>query len=149
MTVIKGLGDLPNVVYVLVYDEERLIGLVNSALAQQDSGSYIEKIVQYSVRLPPINIDDIAKLLERDFRDVFDSLSENELSRFRFAWNYCIRYYILTPRDLKRLINHYYFARSALTEYTDPIDLLILEVFRLHEPSLYSWLRANIAAVIN
>src|SRR5271157_1799555 len=93
---------------------KRLIGLVNSALAQQDGGSYIEKIVQYSVQLPPINVDDIAKLLERDFRDVFDSLSENELSRFRFAWNYCIRYYILTPRDLKRLINHYYFARSAL-----------------------------------
>jgi hypothetical protein len=149
MTVVKGLGDLPNVVYVLIYDEERLVSLVNSALSQPDGGTYVEKIVQYSVQLPLINIDEIASLFEMDFKDFFESLSSSELSRFRFAWNYFMRHYILTPRDVKRLINHYYFARSALEQYTDPIDLLILEVIRLHEPSAYSWLRANIADVVN
>ncbi len=149
MTVVKGLGDLPNVVYVLLYDEKRLVGLMNSALSEQDSRSYIEKIVQYAVQLPPISINDVATLLERDLRDILETFSENEHARFRFAWNFCIRHYIITPRDVKRLINHYYFARSALVQYTDPIDLLILEVIRLHEPGTYSWLRTNITEVVN
>jgi predicted KAP-like P-loop ATPase len=149
ITIVKGLGDLPNIVYILLYDEERLIKLLDKAILSAGARDYLDKIVQYSVQLPIIKVEDIGTFLEKDLRWFMDSLSDEETARFRFAWIYFMRYYLQTPRDVKRLVNNYSFASIALKEYTDPIDLLILEVIRIYEPSIYSWLKINIAEVVD
>jgi len=145
VTLVKGLGDLPNVVYVLSYDEETLARLIDQAVDANNKSNYLDKIVQYSVSLPLFGRDDIANFLEKDLIEFTEKLSSSDQSRLRFVWNYVLRHYLRTPRDVRRLVNNFYFARLAIAEITDPIDLLVIETLRLFEPAIYSWVRFNIA----
>lgn len=143
VSLLKGLGDLPNIVYVLCYDEMRLSELIRTEL-QLDGAEYLQKIVQYPVHLPPLDPTDISRLLENDLEQIVPELEEAEVRRLRTAWVLVLRHYLRTPRDVRRLINAYSMASAGLVGYTDPIDLLILETIRIYEPSIYNWVRQNI-----
>jgi hypothetical protein len=143
VSLVKSLGDLPNVIYLLSYDDEKLSELVERAI-QIDAHAFLEKIIQYPVTLPPLAEADLVELLNNDVKELIGALSQDDVRRLGEAWHYILQYYLLNPRDVRRTVNSYSVAISAIGDYTDPIDLLILEVLKLHEPELYWWLRRNI-----
>nr|WP_172717295.1 P-loop NTPase fold protein [Neorhizobium sp. T6_25] len=147
VSLLKGLGDLPNVVYVLCYDEERLSALIGTAL-QLDGIEYLQKIIQYPVHLPPLDTTDISRLLEVDLQELIPALQPNDQTRLSAAWFSILRRYLLTPRDVRRLMNAFSVASAGLGDHTDPIDLLILETIRIHEPSIYHWFRQNLDQLV-
>jgi hypothetical protein len=144
VSVVKSLGDLPNVVYLLSYDEAKLDELIRIAI-QTDGHEFMEKIVQYPVRLPLIEVDDLARMIDVDLDAILPDPSQEDQERLGLAWHYVLRQYLRTPRDVRRLVNSFAVAMSGLADYTDPVDPLILECFRLFEPSAYSYIRTHIA----
>ncbi|NEJ88895.1 hypothetical protein GR223_23675 [Rhizobium leguminosarum] len=146
VSLVKGLGDLPNVVYILCFDEIRLASLVTSALTL-DGNEYLQKIVQYPVHLPPLETDDLARLLEADLGDMLPNLSNRNWQRISAAWLSFLQFYIRTPRDVRRLMNAFSVVSAGLADHTDPVDLLILEAIRIHEPRIYDWVRRNISSL--
>lgn len=148
VSLVKNLGDLPNVVYILSYDEDKLSKLINQAL-KIDGSKFLEKIVQYPVHLPPLEEEQISKLLDFDLGSLLANLSVSDTQRLSQAWYFVIRRYLRTPRDVRRLMNSFSVAWSGLSEHTDPIDLLLLETLRLHEPAVYTWIRRNLTVIVN
>jgi predicted KAP-like P-loop ATPase len=147
ISLVKGLGDLPNVIYLLSYEEKLLANLLRKAL-RMDGKEFLGKIVQYSVYLPIIDKDDLYNLLINDLKDEIGEMIANQRERFTFAWLYVIRQYLRTPRDVRRLVNNFSFAKSALAEQTDALDLLILEVLRLNDSQVYMWIRENLSELV-
>jgi predicted KAP-like P-loop ATPase len=143
VSVVKSLADLPNVIYLLAYEEKRLDQLITEA-TKTDGHSFLEKIVQYPVHLPAIDVDDLSRLIDIDLEPLLSELSEEDSRRLHYAWHEVLRFYITTPRDVRRLINSFAVAIAALGDFTDPVDLLILETLRLFEPNLYQYIRRNV-----
>lgn len=143
VSLVKGLGDLPNVIYLLCYDEVRLAKLIHVSL-KLNGQEYLEKIVQYAVHLPPLDHIDLSRLLESDLTVLLPELDSTDRQRLTQAWFSVIRHYTRTPRDVRRLMNSYSVAIAGLGDHTDPIDLLLLETLRVNEPSLYSYIRSNL-----
>jgi predicted KAP-like P-loop ATPase len=146
-SLLKGLGDLPNVVYLLCYDEERLASLINTEL-ELDGNEFLQKIVQYPVHLPPLDGTDITRLLDADLQDILPDLQDGDRRRLSHAWLLVLRHYLRTPRDVRRLVNAYSVASAGLADHTDPVDLLILETIRINEPSIYDWVRQNLDQLV-
>ena len=146
VSVVKSLADLPNVIYLLSYEEERLTKLISEA-TKTDGHSFLEKIVQYPVHLPAIDVDDLSRLIDSDLETLLPGLSEEETHRLQYAWREVLTSYVSTPRDVRRLVNSFAVATAALSDYTDPVDLLILDALRLFEPDLYRYIRRNIVGL--
>ena len=148
VSLVKGLGDLPNVIYLLCFDEQRLAELVGKGL-NLNGRDYLEKIVQYPVHLPPLDQRDLSRLLDADLTDLLIGIDATDRQRLGEAWFSIIRHYIRTPRDVRRLMNAFSVALAGLSDHTDPIDLLVLETIRVNEPSIYDWVRENLSELVN
>ena len=143
VSLIKSLGDLPNVIYLLGYDDAILSKLIHKAL-RIDGRDFLEKIVQYSAHIPALENGDLTRLLDVDLSALLGNLTEQESRRIGQTWYYVFRHYFRTPRHVRRYINSLNVSMSALRGHVDPIDHILLEVLRLHEPEVYGWLRQNI-----
>ena len=83
-------------------------------------------------------------MIDIDLEPLLSELSEEDSRRLHYAWREVLRFYITTPRDVRRLINSFAVAIAAVGDFTDPVDLLILETLRLFEPNLYQYVRRNV-----
>lgn len=143
VSLVKSLGDLPNVIYLLAYDDLKLARLIKSAI-KVDGAGFLDKIVQYPVHLPAIADRDLARLLDADLATVLSDVSARDQSRLGGTWHFIFRYYLRTPRDVRRYINSVSVSIPTLGRHLDLIDLLVLEVLRLYEPDIYWWVRQNL-----
>ncbi|RTL63190.1 MAG: hypothetical protein EKK42_29145 [Pseudonocardiaceae bacterium] len=144
VSLVKSLGDLPNVIYLLSYDQKNLERLLNkgTSLSGRD---YLQKIVQYPLHLPPISNRKLSKILDADLSELLGNLDPRDIRRVGYTWHYIFRHYLKTPRDVRLYTNALTVSLSAQRDFVDPIDLMILELLRLHEPDLYSWIIRNLA----
>ena len=144
VSLVKNLDDLPNVIYMLSYEETKLDELINVA-TRTDGHEFMEKIVQYPIRLPIIEVDDLARMIDLDLGTILSESTKDDTQRIAVAWHYVLRQYISTPRDVRRLANSFTVAMAGLADYTDAADLLVLECLRLFDPAVYSFIRTNIS----
>lgn len=142
ISLIKSLGDLPNVMYLLSYDRRIVRKQLKKAL-KVDGHEYLEKIVQYEVELPPIENIDLLKVVDANISSIFARTVLNQ-KRLSELWNDVLKHYIKSPRDVRRYFNPLAMAQSGLAEFTDPIDLMGLQALHVFEPDLYRFVRDNI-----
>lgn len=138
VSLVKSVGDFPNVIYLLSYDEAKLRELIHRAI-NIDGRDYLEKIVQYSVILPPLDQDDLWRLFNADLGTIFAELSEDDQRRLGHEWYFTLRFYLENPRDVRRFVNAIAVAQSNLADYTDAMDLILLIALQIFEPDVY-WL---------
>lgn len=146
---IKANGDFPNLIYLILC--ERAIVESNIAKTLNVPGrEYLEKIVQVPFDVPMI---DIARVHQVLFQHL-DSLLSPEAVSARFSqkrWANVffsgLRPYFATLRDVNRFTSTLAFHFSSLSTdgvfEVNPIDLIVLEVIRLHEPSVYRGLQST------
>ncbi len=139
---VKGLGDLPNVLYLLSYDRDVLSKCLQTSL-KVDGNQYLEKIVQYERRVPPIRRNKIIDLLNFGLNSVFENESQYS-SRLSDLWTEYLSKVLKTPRDIKRILSAFSFSFQDIGDFTDPVDLLVLEVISAKQPDLYEWIRENL-----
>ncbi|WP_200881822.1 KAP family P-loop NTPase fold protein [Nitrincola sp. A-D6] len=143
-TVIKALGDFPNVVYLLAFDRE-----VAAQAIEQQSGMpgerYLEKIIQVPFELPPV--DRVAlraalfKRLDEILGDTPDGLFDQ--SYWTNVFHDGIDPLIQVPRDVVRFTNTLSVTYPAVRGEVNPVDFIALEALRVFLPGLYGVIRTN------
>ena len=140
---VKSVGGLPNVMYLLAYDQQVAKKIVNKHYRSEEGAHYLEKIVQASFDLP----EPSRATLENEFLARLDSVIEErefgDGDYFRNLFAEMIAPEIKTPRDLIRILNPLKVTWPAVKGEVDPTEFLCLETLRIKRPELYATLRAN------
>ena len=140
MQMVKTVGRLPNVVYLLAYDR----AIVWRALDREwerVGPKFAEKIVQQEIELPRPSKEDLLLLLDAEL-EFLPGGSPGSL-----RWNYIVRdgvrRWVRHPRDALRLANAVKFSWPALAGEIDAQDLLAMEGLRLFDDAAFDWVRWN------
>ncbi len=146
---VKQVGDLPHIMYILVMDRE----VVRRALAEvhnTDGNEYLEKIIQIPFEIPELKKSKIHEIFFAKLDAVINECSSNIQWNQQY-WNRifenCISPYLLTLRDVNRVINTFQFRYSMLYEETSFEDMIGITTLEVLEPSLYKWIAENKEAV--
>lgn len=143
MQLVKSVGRLPNVIYLLAYDRHVVWEALKEYPDLQNSlPSFAEKIVQQEVDLPLPSSHDILRLLDHELSFLLHSMPSSDV-RWHNLLKHGIRRWIRHPRDVARLANAVKFCGPALQQEVDPQDLLAMEGLRIFERSVFDWIRAN------
>jgi hypothetical protein len=142
MQMVKTVGRLPNVVYLLSYDRDIVWDALDDGVAARRIGpNFGEKIVQQEVELPRPFQDDLLSALDSEIGFVTADSPNNV--RWLYLVRDGIRRWIRQPRDVQRLANAVRFSWPALKGEVDPQDLLIMEALRLFDERVFDWIRWN------
>ena len=124
---IKALGDISGISYLVAYDPERVadaLGRGSDLNERQKSGSlYLEKIIQHPIPLRPLFSSDVEALLLQSLTDYDINLGDltDEHSRGLLAE---ITSAITTPREVKRLVGAFAVLEEAVRGEIHRIDVL-------------------------
>ena len=140
MQMVKTVGQLPNIIYLLSYDREIIWNALDGDL-QRVGPRFAEKIVQQEIDLPRPSKNDLLALLDSELESVLGSVEES------VRWAYIVRDGVMrwmrAPRDIVRLANAVKFSWLALRGEIDPQDLLAMEGLRLFDEAAFIWARDN------
>lgn len=139
---VKSVGRLPNVVYLLVFDRELAEAIVSERYPSEGP-HYLEKIIQAGFDVPQPRKTDLNNELLRQVELIFGVPPEEQLVRFMNIFYDVVAPEIRTPRDLIRLTNALSVTWPAVGNEVDRADFLGLETLRLFQPSVYRNLRTS------
>ena len=139
---VKSVGGLPNVMYLLAYDRQIAEKIVAERYPSEGP-HYLEKIVQVSFELPePNQVSLVNEFLTR-LDNVIEEREFGDGDHFRNLFDEIIAPEIKTPRDLIRILNPLKVTWPAVKGEVDAAEFLCLETLRFRRPNLYATLRAN------
>lgn len=139
---VKSVGSLPNVMYLLVYDRplaERIV----SERYPSEGPHYLEKIVQAAFELPDPPALDVQQHLLSLIESICGAPAEADMVRFMNIFYEGISPAMRTPRDVTRFTNSLSVSWPAVTGEVDRADFLALEMLRLLHPAIYRAIRQN------
>ncbi len=139
---VKSVADLPNVVYLLVFDRE----IARRALAQEADASgpeWLEKIVQASFDLPPPHERDLQDLFLQQLSQIVGNSPPIDPGRWPDVFHKAVAPWLRTPRDAARLSNAVAVVWPVVSDEVDLGDLVAIETLRLFEPKIYDLIRCN------
>lgn len=139
---VKSVGRLPNVMYLLVYDRQLAEKIVSETFPSEGP-HYLEKIVQAAFELPEPMITDVHRQLLAQIGTICGDLSEEQLLRFMNIFYEGVAPEMRTPRDVARFTNSLAITWSAVAGEVDTADFVALEVLRLLHPEIYRAVRQN------
>lgn len=140
---IKSVGRLPNVMYLLVFDRE-LAEKAVTEIYPSEGPHFLEKIIQASFELPLPARDDLNTAALSQIEALCGSPRDrDQLLRFTNIFYDAVSPYLNTPRDLTRLSNAMAVSWPAVAKEVDVGDYTALEIMRLFEPLLYNAIRTN------
>jgi len=139
----KSVGQLPNVMYLLVFDRE----LAEKAVKERypsEGPHFLEKIIQASFELPLPPRDDLnAAVLEEIERQCGSPEGDEALRRFLNIFYDTVEPYIKSPRDVTRLSNAMTVSWPPVAREVNLADFVALEMIRLTEGKLYNAIRTS------
>lgn len=143
---VKSVGQLPNVMYLLVFD--RL--LADRAVEKRypsEGPHFLEKIIQTSFELPAPMQTDLNNAVQSSLKRVCGSPDESQIKRIGNVFYDVVAPYITSPRHVARFHNAISVTWSAISNEVSVADFIVLETLRLYEPTLFKAIRAGKAVV--
>lgn len=141
---VKSVGGLPNVMYLLAYDQQVAKKIVTEHYRSEEEGAhYLEKIVQVSFDLPVPSRATLENEFLRRLDDVIEEREFGDGDHFRNLFAEMIAPEIKTPRDLIRILNPLKVTWPSVKGEVDAAEFLCLETLRVQRPKLYTTIRAN------
>ena len=139
---VKSVGRLPNVIYLLVFDRELAEAIVSERYPSEGP-HYLEKIIQAGFDVPQPRQTDLNNELLRQIELICGSPPEEQLLRFMNIFYDVAAPEIGTPRDLIRLANALSVTWPAVGTEVDRTDFVGLETLRLFLPAVYRNVRTS------
>ena len=139
---VKSVGRLPNVVYLLAFDRHLAEAIVSERYPSEGP-HYLEKIIQAGFDVPEAQHSALCQQLLEQIEAVCGSPAEDQIVRFMNVFYDVVASEVRTPRDLIRLMNAVSVTWPAIGSEVDMADFIGLETLRLMRPSIYRALRAN------
>lgn len=142
MQMVKTLGRLPHVVYLLAYDRSIVWpALDDGRKAERGGPNFAEKIIQQEIELPKPSRNALLSMLDTEIGFLTASTPQND--RWQYIVMDGVQHWIKYPRDVARLSNAVKFTWPAIEGEIDPQDVLAMEGVRLFENELYDWIKSN------
>lgn len=143
MRLVRLVGDFPNLVYVLAYDQPRIEQALGGEKHDRERGrAYLEKMVQATHRLPFTDPKDISDLFLEELNQTI-----GDTSRYRFSdkdftnlYGFGIRPLLTTVRDVRRYMNLLPATLALTGDEIELADVLALEAIRLFLPASFDQL---------
>ena len=148
---VKSVGQLPKVTYLLAYDREVAERIVSEHYPSEGS-HYLEKIVQAGFDIPYPLRSDLRNVFTKCVEELWkkpeksrywEEYRESEYRHCRDLFNDVVEPQIRSPRDIIRIMNTLRVTWPSVADDVDPADFLALETLRVKQPSLYAKLKAN------
>ena len=143
---VKSVADLPNVIYLLVFDREIARRALNET-ADPNGPEWLEKIVQASFDLPPAHRIDLQRLFLGKLEEIIGPNPPIQPGRWPDVFHRAIAPWLRTPRDATRLANAIAVAWPVVADKVDLADFIAIETLRLMEPEVYDLVRHNASAL--
>lgn len=144
--IIKAVGGLPRVGYVVAWDSTYVTAALSSVNVPQSS-SYLDKIVQVRMPLPNLSLSARAKLFDsavtRLDPKATQTYFEGQTKRLGFLYQLGLRDLLEQPRDLARVFNAVRMIEPLLRGEIVFADILGLAALSVKAPPLYHLLRTN------
>ena len=139
---VKSIGKLPNLLYLLVFDRALAEKIVKERYPSEGS-HFLEKIIQASFEIPyPLQID-IHNSILSSIDKICELEDEMQDQRFVNMFYDVVAPYLTTPRDVVRFENALSMTWPAIANKINVTDFVILEIIRLYEPTLFQNIRIN------
>ena len=139
---IKSVGRLPNVIYLLAYDRDAAEKAVEEQYPSEGS-HYLEKIVQAAFELPNPGSSALTDMLNKRLDAIFGNADPSDKDRLQQLFERLVLPEIRTPRDVIRLSYGLSITYPAVRGEVDFADFIALETLRLFRPSVHSAIRSQ------
>jgi predicted KAP-like P-loop ATPase len=139
---VKSVGQLPNVIYLLVYDRLLAEKIVRERFPSEGP-QYLEKIVQASFELPEPQQSDLCNQLLQHIEFICGTPVEEELDDFMQNFYAIVAPELRTPRDVARIANALSVTWPAVRGEVHLGDFVALEIIRLLHAEMYRAIRIN------
>jgi predicted KAP-like P-loop ATPase len=139
MQMVKTVGRLPNVTYILAYDRAIVWNALDTP--ERIGPRFAEKIVQQEVELPQPSKHSLLVMLDAEI--AFLPYTSPASLRWHYILQDGVRRWVRHPRDVFRLANAVKFSWPALKGEIDPQDLLAMEGLSLFDVTAFNWVRWN------
>lgn len=142
---VRLLGRLPNVYYLIAYDEDTLLDILMRTDLVGDAPSraqqYLEKMVQVRLDVPPLLIDQQLHLINAGINDLCEThgieLNSDATARLQEAWSRCLVDYLDQPRAVKRLLTQVDAFWGEVADEVDFVDFLLITFLRTFEKATF------------
>jgi predicted KAP-like P-loop ATPase len=139
---VKSIGRLPNVVYLLIFDRELAENAVTS-LYPSEGPHFLEKIIQAGFELPMPLQTDLNLAVLSAVEAICGSPNEDQVRRIMNLFYDAVAPYLTTPRHVARFRSAIGFTWPAIADEISAADFMVLETLRLYEPKLFGHIRAH------
>ncbi|KYH03517.1 P-loop NTPase fold protein [Bradyrhizobium sp. DOA1] len=139
---VKSVGRLPNVIYLLVFDRPLAEAIVKQKYPSEGP-QFLEKIIQASFDIPEPRVEDLREQLLSNIDRICGALDDSDALHFMNVFYDVVAPEIRTPRDVNRLANSLAVTWPAIGPEVDRADFIGIEVLRLLQPTIYRALRSN------
>ncbi|GAA2638727.1 KAP family P-loop NTPase fold protein [Streptomyces axinellae] len=145
---VRLVGHLPNVYYLISFDERTLLDVLQRSElvgnSEPRARDFLEKIIQVRLDLPAFRERDADLLVDRSLAAVLAShslvLTPGEQQRLSEAYYRHLQARLRTPRAIKRFFGQVDATLGQLTGNVDIVDFLIVTFLRTSEPRAYQLL---------
>ncbi|MGR7464334.1 KAP family P-loop NTPase fold protein [Klebsiella aerogenes] len=139
---IKSVGRLPNVMYLVVFDRQ----LAEKAVSEKypsEGPHFLEKIIQAGFDVPaPLPLD-LNKAVLTSISAICGVPEEDQEVRFMNVFYDVVASYITSPRHVSRFQNAISVTWPAIAGDVNLADFIAMEILRLNEPTLYATIKSN------
>ncbi|MGQ0680002.1 MAG: KAP family P-loop NTPase fold protein [Actinomycetota bacterium] len=148
---VRLVGRLPNVYYLLAFDEETVLDVLTStALAGGDRSralAYLEKMVQVRLELPPVHVRLAGQLLDQLLDAVIAkhgvTLDAQASNRLAHAYRTHLASYLREPRQVKHYCAQIEALYPLVASEVDFVDFAIITFLRTFHPGVTGTLIAH------
>ncbi|MBL4891023.1 MAG: hypothetical protein JKX91_04205 [Rhizobiaceae bacterium] len=139
---VKSVGNLPNVMYLLVFDRA-LVDKTVDELYPSEGPHFLEKIIQVAFELPNPLQADLNSAVLKSIDKICGSPNEDGIQRIMNIFYDVVAPYLTTPRHVNRFRNAINVTWPAVENEVNLADFVALETLRLYEPALFKAIKAN------
>jgi predicted KAP-like P-loop ATPase len=137
---VKSVGRLPNVMYLLVYDRKLAEKIVGERFPSEGP-HYLEKIVQASFDVPEARSTELQQHLLQRIGSICGEPQEDDVVRTMNIFFDVVVPDIKTPRDLIRFSNALSVTWPAVDGEVDLGDFIGMEILRIFRPGISQAIR--------
>ena len=146
MRLVRVVGDLPAVRYVLAYEPVR----VALAVGDGDVGrgrDYLQKMVELAVPMPAPDHDDLGDMCARMLL-ALPGMAELEDAQRNRLLNRCVFPFISTPREVERIVAQARFDSTVYGADVAVVDVVALAALRITVPGAWSCMGYTAEALV-
>lgn len=144
--IIKSVGQLPNIGYIVAWDSEYVRSALKSASVPRSS-TYLDKIVQIRLPLPAISSGARLQLLNEALStlpaEAHENWFPNQQDRLEMLYFSGLRDLLDQPRDITRVVNTLSVIEPSLRGEIVFADIIGLSCLMVRAPQVYDELRKN------